>query len=70
MQSIPIITKIGETLFIMKFANNKNVDIKFNANDAPLVSSNSSGITFIRYAQNRKIGRPNNLKPNDLNRIV
>ena len=33
----------------------KNLDIKFSAND---------GITFIKkmYAQNRKIGKPNNLK--------
>jgi hypothetical protein len=34
-----------------------------------------SGITFIRYAQNRKIGKPNNLvlgaiKPKGLNRIT
>ena len=35
-----------------------------------------SGITFIRYAQNRKVGKPNNLKvlraskPKGLNRIA
>jgi hypothetical protein len=35
-----------------------------------------SGITFIRYAQNRKVGKPNNLKvlraskPKSLNRIA
>ena len=34
---------------------NKNVDIKLSAHDAFLV-------TFIRYAQNRKIGKPNILK--------
>jgi hypothetical protein len=42
----------------------KNVDIKL------------SGISFIRYAKNRKIGKPNNLKvlgeikPKDINRIA
>ena len=36
----------------------------------------NSGITFTRYAQNKKIGEPNNLKvfgertPHDLNRIA
>jgi len=32
-----------------------NIDIKFSAHD------DVSGITFIRYAQSRKIGKPNNL---------
>jgi len=36
--------------------SNKNVDIKFSAHDAFLE------ITYIRYAQNRKIEKPNNLK--------
>ena len=36
--------------------NNKIVDIKFSG--APHVS----GITFIRYAKYRKIGKPNNFK--------
>jgi hypothetical protein len=35
---------------------NKNVDIKVSAHDAFLK------FTFIRYAQNRKIEKPNNLK--------
>ena len=34
---------------------NKNVDIKVSARCV-------SGINFIRYAKNRKIGKPNNLK--------
>jgi len=52
---------------IRQLCSNKNVDIKFSANDA---------ITFSRYAQNRKIEIPNNLKylraikPKGLNRIA
>jgi hypothetical protein len=40
------------------------------------VSQHVSGITFIKYAQSRKIGKPNNLKvlgalkPKGLNRIA
>ena len=56
--------------FSRRVFRNKNVDIKFSAHDA------FSGITFIRYAQNRKIGKTNNLnflgaiKPKGLNRIA
>ena len=35
---------------------NKNEDIKFSAHDA------FARITFTMYAQNRQIGKPNNLK--------
>ena len=35
---------------------NQNVDIKFSAHDAFLE------INFIRYAQNQKIGKPNDVK--------
>jgi hypothetical protein len=35
---------------------NKNIDIKFSANNAFF------RIIFIRYTQSRKVGKPNNLK--------
>ena len=47
-----------------------NVDVKIIAHE------NISGINLIRYAKDRKIGKPNNLKvfrrikPKDLNRIA
>jgi hypothetical protein len=43
----------GEDI-LLSLESKKKVDIKF--------SVQISGITFIRYDQNRKIGKPNNLK--------
>jgi len=40
------------------YLKDKNIDIKLGAHNAQCVS----GITFIRYHQDRKIGKPNNLK--------
>ena len=51
-------------------ASNENVDIKFSAHDTV------SWIIFIRYTQNQKLGKGDNLKlfgaikPNSLNRIA
>ena len=50
------VTTIAQLFFSSK-SRAKNVDIKFSVHDTFL-----EYITFIRYAQNRKIGELNNLK--------
>ena len=41
---------------LLQILSSKNVDIKFS------YVQHAFAITFIRYAQNRKLGKPNNLK--------